>query len=76
MTESQLQSNYTFPLRVVMLSLPRHIEKVKGQFGDIKRKMWVHGVNKDLWTSCLACGVLTVFERIQDGVDDSGSLLF
>lgn len=37
--------------------------------------MLMHGVNKDLQGSWLAGAVLGVFERVQGGVDDSGSLL-
>lgn len=58
-----------------MLSLPRHTEKVKGQLWHIKCEMLMHGVQKDLRASWLACGVLGVFESIQGAVDDSGSLL-
>lgn len=51
------------------------MQEVKGQLCDIKCEMRMHGVNKDLWTSWLAGGVLGVFERVQGGVDDSGPLL-
>lgn len=58
-----------------MLLSTCHTEEVKGQLCDVKRKMWVLGVNKELRSSCLACGVLGVSERIQGGVHDSGPLL-
>lgn len=54
---------------------PCHTEEVKGQLGDIKGEMLMHGFDKDLWASRLVGGVLGVFERVHGGVDDSGSLL-
>lgn len=52
-----------------------HAEEVKGQLWHIKGEMLVHGVSEDLCSAALAAGVLGVFERVQDGVDHSGSLL-
>lgn len=35
----------------------------------------MHRVNEDLYGSWLAVAVLGVFERVQGGIDDSGTLL-
>lgn len=52
---------------------PCRSEDVKGQLWDIKGEMLMRRVHKDLQAPWLA--VLSIFERVQGGKDDPGSLL-